>query len=561
MSNQKSNILLPVLGGVAVIAGGVGAYIFYTQTIKTGVATVVESAKLVPQQVLFAASISGDSNAWAQLEQFQTPEVKKYLDAEIQKLEKEAFGSSDINFNADIKPWAGNIMVALLPPSPAAASRTSKMVPVSTTILAQAAVRDTPNVLVVVQVKDAAAADQFFTKVKGQAQVTEKDYKGVKVSEVTRTGGSPTSVAMLGSYAVFSPQAKSIEQAIDTFQGAPSLATVISPANLELKNPLVQFFIPDFAGSVEKLVALNPDASPISPQTLTQIKSVKSITMGLGVDREGLRLKGVTELEPNSITVEYKTAPGKVIAQFPAETMALITGMDIKTRWEQFVKEAAADPELKSQLDEVRSGLKNSPLALDLDKDIFSWMDGEYALGAIASSDGLLAQTGVGPAFIFQTSNRAAAEATLKKIDDFARTSGLAVATRDVEGVAVTEWTTPQAPGFAIGHGWFKPDTLFLSVGSLIPMIVKPSNSLSNSPTFKSVTGSLSTSNIGYFYLDMEKSWNWFSTRFISPSDLAALTPEVKALINTVRGIGVTASLPSKTTSKFELLLALKPKP
>jgi hypothetical protein len=48
----------------------------------------MDSAKLIPKQVLFAASISGDSNAWAQLEQFQSPEVKKYLDLELKKIEK-----------------------------------------------------------------------------------------------------------------------------------------------------------------------------------------------------------------------------------------------------------------------------------------------------------------------------------------------------------------------------------------------------------------------------------------------------------------------------------------
>jgi hypothetical protein len=194
-----------------------------------------------------------------------------------------------------------------------------------------------------------------------------------------------------------------------------------------------------------------------------------------------------------------------------------------------------------------------------LDKDIFGWMDGEYAIGAIASTDGILAQSGVGPALILQTSDRAAAEATLKKIDDFVKGNGLQVATKDVKGVSVTEWTSPGAPGFSIGHGWYQQDKLFVSVGSLIETIAKPTATLDSTPIFKSVTGSLDKSNIGYFYLDMDKTWAWFSNRFIPPTDRESITPEIRAFINTVRGIGATASLPSKTTSKFEILLSLKP--
>jgi hypothetical protein len=562
MSEQKSNFLLPVIGGLVVIAGGIGAYLFYKQISPSAVSGVMDSAKLIPKQVLFAASISGDSNAWAQLEQFQSPEVKKYLDQELKKIEKESLNSGDVDYTADIKPWAGDVMFAFLPPLPNSpkAEALPKLIPVSIK-LAQAATDSTgPNILVVVQIKDKGAALKFFDKVKGKNKVTQKDYKGIQISEVIGTSGKPTSVALLGDFSVFSPQTRTVERAIDTFKGGASLASEIAPASLGLKTSLVQFYVPDFANSIEKLVSLSPNARPIPPQTLTQLKSVKSITMGLGVDSDGLRLKGISELDPNAIKIDYKPSPGKVISQFPPETFALISGIDIKTRWEQFSKEAATDPELKKQLDDVKTSLKSSPMGLDLDKDVFGWMDGEYAIGAIASTEGLLAQSGVGPALILQTSNRAAAEATLKKLDTFVKGNGLAVATKDIKGVSVTEWTSPQAPGFSIGHGWYQQDTLFLSVGALVEAIAKPTNSLDSTPTFKSVIGSLDKSNIGYFYLDFDKAWTWYSTRFIPPTELAAITPEAIALIKTVRGIGATASIPNKTTSQFEILLALKPK-
>ena len=40
----------------------------------------------------------------------------------------------------------------------------------------------------------------------------------------------------------------------------------------------------------------------------------------------------------------------------------------------------------------------------------------------------------------------------------------------------------------------------------------------------------------------------------------SAIEPEANAMLNSIRGIGVTASNPDKTTSQMELLIALKRK-
>ncbi len=555
MSDKKSNFLLPVIGGLVIVAGGVGAYVYF-QGSPSGTPNAI--GKVIPQQVLFAASISGDSAAWNKLERFQTPEVKKYLDEQLNKFQQDALAKSDLNFNQDIKPWAGDVMFAILPSQPKQSQATPRLLPVSTAIAQAPILPDpsTPNILLAVQIKDSGSASKFFEKVKTKAagKVVQRDYKGVQISQFKSESGNPTNVAVLGEYSIISPQAKSLEKAIDTFQGQPSFLNN-PPAKLELKNPLVQFYMPDFGGSVEQLIALNPNAQTLPPQSLAQLKLVKSVTIGIGVDDDGLRLKGVSSLAPGAIKIDYKNSSGKVISQFPAETFGLITGTNIKARWEQFTKDAAQSPELKQGLDNFRTSLKNPSVGLDLDKDIFGWMDGEFAIAAIASSEGVLAQSGFGPALIFQTSDRPAAEALLKKLDALAKNSGLQVATKDVKGVPVTEWSSPQVPGASLGYGWYEKDAFFFSVGALINLIAtKPSNSLDGTPAFKAIAGSLEKNNIGYFYLDMDKTWAWYSSK-ANPD----ISKEVKALINTVRGIGATASVPDQTSSKFELLLALKP--
>lgn len=113
---------------------------------------------------------------------------------------------------------------------------------------------------------------------------------------------------------------------------------------------------------------------------------------------------------------------------------------------------------------------------MDLDKEVFGWMDGEYALAVVPSTEGFLAQVGVGPVLMLQTSDRPAAEALLKKLDGIAQQNLVRVSSREVGGVQVTEWADPAGQGVFLAHGWAEPDTLFVTMGPLVSaMVPKPS--------------------------------------------------------------------------------------
>jgi len=567
MSERKPNFLIPAIGAAVIVAGGAGAYFYLGKGSLTASNNGLGNAQVVPSKALMAISISVDSNNWTQLEQFQTPETRKYFDASFTKLKQDALASSEIDFDKDIKPWAGNVMVAILPSAPKQASLNPNVKPSLTLVVdrriqAQASPPKTgkeikPNVLMVVEVKDKLSAAQFGEKVKAKSgKAEQKDYKGVQISTYKNKKGEPMSTALLGDYLVISPD-KSVEQAIDTFKGEASLATEINSGDLDFKHPLMQFYMPKFAESIEQLAKLNPDSN-LPPESIAQLKAIKSISMGIGVDNDGLRLKATTKLDPAIFKFEYKAASSKALAQFPSETFSIVTGSDINSRWKQIVQDAARNPDMQKGLDETRANLKQPPFGLDLDKDIFGWMTGEFALGVIANSEGILAQAGAGPVMTLQTSDRKTAEATIKKLEDFAKQNSVTVQNRDVKGVAVTEWSP--SPGFTIGYGWYEQDSLFVTVGPLVNIMAsKPSNSLENNQTFKTITSSFNKPNIGYFYLDMDKTWSLID-KMMPAESKAEITPEAKALIGTVRGIGVTAYMPDPTTNKFEALLSLKPK-
>lgn len=590
MTETKPNLLPIIAGAAVVVAGGVGAYFFFNKANITptgGAAT--GTLALVPQKSLMAMSISTDSAALSQLEQFLSPETKKSYDKAIAQF-RTNLASGDFDYDKDVKPWIGkSATIAFLPatktanllPSQSQASLQNRYVPMSSDGSIQfvqnkptpekgvergagkdaAAPKNTPNVLVVLEVKDKVGAEKFLTeKVKTKAGNKEKqsEYKGVKITQYGE-GSQTASTAMVGDYLIITPQEQSTQKAIDTFKGEASLASSITAEDLKLKNPVAQVYIPNFGESIVELAALSPSAETIPPESLAQLKKVKSMNMGFGIDDAGVRFKVLGKFDPATITA-LKNSPNKIMGMIPSQAFSVVTGFNLKGSWDEFVKSADKTPEIKKGIDDARSQLKSSPLAIDLDKDIFGWMDGEFAIASVSSKpEGILAQTqGLAPVLMFQTTNRAGAESLLKKFDDFASKNGAKVGKKDIGGVAVTEWSATGGPGAIISHGWSQKDTFFITLSPIVSLFVpKPAIALDADPAFKAIVSTLPTSNVGYFYIDADKSWSLYQS-FLPAPEKEKIPAEVKAWIASVRGLAVTAAYSNSESAEVEAILALK---
>ena len=546
MSSKKSNLLFPLLATAVVVASGVAAYVYFRGGFGDG-ATPLASAKIVPDEALMASFISPDSKAWEQLQKFGTPEAKNLINKSLQDANKQALAESNIDYEKDLKPWVGGIMIAVLPPNPTKPTQTTP---------------ESFNVLMVVKIKDKVSALNFANKLKERKNVknTETEYKGQKITESIEGTSEPVYSSVLNNeYVVVAPEKIGVQKAIDTFKGEPSFATKkgansLLAKGIDLTNPIAQVYLPDYGTVVEQLIANSPNAAQIPPETLAQLKQVKALSAGVGVDKDGLRLKVLADVDSQLLKNQYQASSGKLVEILPAETIAVLTGAGISKSWAAFSKQAANLPQLSLGLNLARVQLQN--YNLDLDKDVFGWMDGEFAFAAIGSKQGLLAPIGFGGALVIDTSNRPAAEATLSKLDGIAKSSFIGVAPRNIGATAVTEWQVP-GQGSLLGHGWLDKDTVFIAFGGPIADVVatKPSQLLTTSDAFKAATSSLPKSNAGYFYLDMDKTVALINAN----AQAGAITPETKAILDSIRGIGMSASSPNDSTSQFEMLLALKP--
>ncbi len=558
MPERKSKFLIPAIGTAVLVTGGVVAYM-YLKGPAGDISGALGSAKLVPSTALMATYITTDQQAWSKLQQFGTPEAQKLLAKGLEDFNQDMFKGSNISYEKDIKPWVGGVMLAMLPPSPTKPAQLKESSQEANPVIKS---QPEPKILMVVGIKDKISALNFAKKLKEQKKVKSKesDYKGEKITETIENGKPTYSVVLNNDHLVLAPEKQAVENAIDTFKGQPSFASKegadsLLHKNVDVKNTLAQIYVPDYSGMVQQLIAASPEANQLPPQTLSQLKQVKSLVAGVGVDDAGVRLKAIANLDPQLNKFQYQTTPANIVKQFPVDTLALVSGTGISRGWKTLVEQSKDDPQFKQVLEQLRGQLKF--VDLDLDKDIFGWMDREFAFGAIPSNQGVLASLGFGGALVFDTGDRKTAEATFTKLDNLAKTQNINVAQRNLGGKNVTEWQIPQQ-GALLAHGWLDQDTVFLALGGPIAesITVAKKSSLDTSDTFKAVTGSLQKPNGGYFYLDMDKTMTLVS-RFAAQGQ--PLSPEASAILSSIRGVSATATSPNKSISELEMLLALKP--
>ncbi len=561
---KKSGIgWLPVAGVTALVVLGGGYFAFRSWLGKT--LTPQEGAKVIPQEALLTAFVNTDPKSWSKIKQFGTPEMRQLLeesieptlDQQLSSMDKNMLGdaedsetpdapATEISYIKDIQPWIGGAMVTLLPTEGTENAE------------------EEPAMLMVIGVKNKLKFAKFARKLQQQdeSNLMESEYQGVTIYESPAEDEQAMSMAILGSKILVSPERTILEQAIDTSQGETSLASQKEwqdslSKQLDLENPLAQVYVHNYANLFTQLIASIPEATSLPESTLKQLEKVESFAAGVGIDKEGIRLQAVSKLDPELIPA-IEPVSDTIMANFPEDTIALATGSGISQAWSKFVKQAQEDDNFKQGLAQGREVFQS--VGFDLDQDIFSWMDGDYALALIPSRKGILANFGFGGVMILETSDRATSQKTMAKLNNLVqeRFATLAIDTKQVEGKEVTAWEVPQQ-GALVKYSWLDNDSLMIALGgSLLDSVSQtPEKPLANSNSFKTITGSLPQNNLGTFYLNMEQVVAL--TNNLPQPQASFITPEANAVLNSIRGIGMTVTMPDTATSKAEMIFSLKP--
>ncbi|MEI6328476.1 MAG: DUF3352 domain-containing protein [Pseudanabaena sp. ELA645] len=208
----------------------------------------------------------------------------------------------------------------------------------------------------------------------------------------------------------------------------------------------------------------------------------------------------------------------RLLSYLPSNIYGAITSRNLNRQWQWFVEESKVQSTYKifvEGLRMIKPLIVGAGLDLDIEKDVISWMDGEYAFVAFPSALSPFKDAGMDLALgmLIRTSKPEVANATLDKLTKYiSRLSKdfIQVKKRQVGSVLMTSFEFPDhedwrgTPSF-FAYGWRDRQTLMLVSGSAIASAFVPTAkpSLAESEMFREAIADMPQPNFGYFYLNV----------------------------------------------------------
>lgn len=552
-------------------------------------------ASTLPADAPVVATINTKSEVWKSLGRFQYYQLvikiaSQYLPPDIK-----------FDYAKDVESWLGEeVVLAYLP----------KIGDTKASI--------DSNFLVIAPIKDEKRLQPFLDKLQENPQeAKQRQYKGFTIIELETTISEPKlpslplpnvnsprkiqvssaskldkakpekksrtlAIATLPGYVAIGLNAKSIEQIIDVSQeGSPNLAqnpnyqqANQSPEGGQVlfkmyQNPFTFISLLQDISQDPKLPIPLSNAYTFKPEKLKEYNSINTLVF---VQPEGLRFQiNAYRQTPRENISELRPASDTILTRMPAATYSAATGRNLNQQWQILTTALSTEPELKKWLTQFRDFVRTSS-GLDVDKDIISWMDGEYGFFLYPTKGGLFKMLGkvigndvnLGIGLAVETNNRDAAETSLKKLDEFVKSfSGgvVEVKTQTIKGQPITSWDVQgDSSQSLLAYSWVDEKTVVVTTGfgAIADLVPQPYILLPKTYNFTTATNSLPRPNYGYFYVNMGSSLSWAYAFIPREYNDNQYVRTFKELMGSVYSLSATSSVTDKR-EQFDFLVVLAP--
>ncbi|MEH2432951.1 MAG: DUF3352 domain-containing protein [Nostoc sp.] len=557
--NKKPSLVLTLSAAGLLIGAGSGAYWLLSQRQRAS-SDLLVGANIIPGDALFAVSLTTDPQQWQKLREFGTKETQAELDRNLVELRDRFLTNNGYDFQKDIAPWVGNeVTIAIL--APAIASKAAPK-PVTTN---EDTASDQQSMVMVLPVKNPEIAKNILAQPKTlkQGRWIDRIYQGIAIKQSEGQAGENFFAALLdGRFLVITDSPKATERAIDAYKNQTSLATTGGFAENFPKiadyQPFGQFYVN--VPTAAKIAAASPNR-PLPAQVLAQLQNNQALAGTMTLETEGIRFKGISWLNPNSQRVlAVENNAGQMQNRVPAETLMMLSGGNLQRLWGDYVLTSQGNPLSPIAPEQLRGGIK-SLTTLDLDKDLLSWMKGEFSLSLIPTTpkQGSPDDFRLGLLFMVQTSDayggqslRNSAETSIKQLDEVIKNQyQFQVQQAKVAGQPVVNWVSPYGTLTAT-HGWLDGDVAFLVVGAPVTdkILPKPNTTLASTIPFQQTVPTQPNPTNGQFFLDVERTVKNFP--------LPTLIPNQQALLDATRSIGMTSAVSDSRSNLYDIFIALK---
>jgi len=306
----------------------------------------------------------------------------------------------------------------------------------------------------------------------------------------------------------------------------------------------------------------------------------RSLIAGYGDFKELGKISELLPIPKDSATRD------RLLSYLPSNVYGAITSRNLNRQWQWFVEESKQQSTYKILVEGVRMLVPlmiGAGFDLDIEKDIISWIDGEYAVVVFPSDRSPFQETGIDLTIgaLIRTSKPEVANATLAKLTkQLSKLSGdfIQVKKRQIGATVLTSFEFPDTRESGktqsiFAYGWRDRQTLMLTLGAntasaFIPI---PKPALAESEMFRDAISDMPQPNFGYFYLNVNAIAKQVATLgfllFASNSDIPpsqdkssqpVLPDEIKKVIDRLGG---AVFVYSETSDRFQsdLFFGLKP--
>ncbi|MEA5618883.1 DUF3352 domain-containing protein [Cronbergia sp. UHCC 0137] len=530
---KKPSLVLTLSAAGLLIGGGIAAYWLFTQGQPLSRDLPI-GANIIPDDALFAVSLTTDHQQWQKLREFGTLEAQRELDKNLVIWRERLFTNNGYDFQKDVKPWVGDgVTIAMLSPRGDG---------------------NQESLVMVLPIKNLEVAEKILSESKPGNWV-ERSYQGFVIKEIQKSG-KIFSVALLDQrFLVISDNSTTIERAIAAYKNKTSLAQLASFKHNFPKIASYQSFAQFYLNvpTAAKIAQGFPNRR-LPAQVLTQLQNNQGLAGTVTLEPQGMRFKGISWLNPQSqrlLAVENNA--GGMKNRLPGETLMMLSGSNLQRWWGDYVSTSEGNPLSPITPKEVREGVK-SLTSLDLERDLLSWLQGEFALAVIPKTpkNALGENFQAGLVFMSKISQRQAAETALQKLDEVMKNQyQFQIQPETVAGKPVVNWISPFG-ALTATHGWLDDNIVFLVVGAPISdkILSRPNNPLVNTPSFQqTVITELNPPN-GQFFLDVEQTVKSFI-----PNNLPG---NQQTFLQSIRTIGVTTAINDSRSQRYDVFLSFK---
>lgn len=552
-----------LIAGVLVLLG-LSAGGFYWLTTHTplnllagGPTTTPAAAVFVSKQTPLLASMLVNPDRLEALRQvFASPEERSRSHAEFEQIKKSLLANTGLDYTRDIEPWIGDeITLAVIDIDFDGDSNNGKQ----------------SGFLLAVSSKNVERSQQFldsYWRKQSRADKTVQseiykavqiNYKQVPIAHKKTSAISPFNPLSLpkatlppsfATAAIGGSSDSGTNPSFVLFANSPNVIrdaiNNAEAANLNLNNS------PNYQKALQQLTQGRIALAFVNlPQSQTEQNpqiSLNSLGVAVGVNRRGLLAQTALVTSRENTASPTLSEPVKALQYIPSASPLAVASTDLRNFWADLSSAVSTNAEVSKLVDRTFADIQQV-WGVNLQQDIFNWVQGEYALGVLPNSSN-------SADWIFAAEKSADSQKAIDKLDEIARSKEYSIGSFTLRNQKITAWTQlttsqnrgkknnrksaieTEAKGVRATVG--KYEIFTTSVEAMDAALeAAETGSLVANQDFQTSIEPLPPSNDGYFYID------WPSSRAIWEKQMPLLRLielSARPLFDHLRSLTVTST-------------------